>query len=776
MAKRKRRKRGQSSFSWRGLLRADVAGIGLFLLGGITLLSLLSPTRSNLSEAWVRALRVFLGAGVWLAPLSLLAVGLWLILLATGRPLTMGWRRPLGLSFLGLTFLGLAHVTSGASDLLALAKAGQGGGILGYSLSAAMWQGLGPAVTFALFFLLALVGTVLLTGHNLDDVLRFLVMAWVGLESRLEDLMDRPRYEIRSHTAVPSNGSQVKKLVKQVKSASANATMSAATSTTPAPVPAPRIIGGATSQANAPSVWRLPRVDEVLDDTLEQEGSQAEIRERVHIIETTLESFGVPAQVIEVNQGPAVTQFGVEPGFISRKGRAGKEEQRKVSVRKIESLINDLALALAASPIRIEAPVPGRSIVGIEVPNMETALVPLRGAMESVQFQTLDGRLKLALGQDVSGQAYVTDLTKMPHLLIAGATGSGKSVCVNSVIACLLCTNTPETLRFVMIDPKMVEMSMFNGIPHLISEVVVDVERAVRVLQWTTSEMDRRYKLLSKAGARHLEAYNEKQTAKGEPILHHIVIIIDELADLMMSAPEEVERTLCRLAQMARAVGMHLILATQRPSVDVVTGLIKANFPARIAFAVVSQTDSRVILDTTGADRLLGQGDMLYMAPDASALQRLQGSFVSDSELVRLVDFWRKSGEGNQRETGGRSSGRIHSLPAAIEDGIPTWQPPLWEAELETMLKEEKNGEKRDALYDNAVEVVRAQGRASITMLQRRLRIGYARAARLIDTLESDGIIGPEEGKTGNRGRPVLLSADEGEGAQEDGAEESSGG
>ena len=385
----------------------------------------------------------------------------------------------------------------------------------------------------------------------------------------------------------------------------------------------------------------MPVLGDILDDVSDNDIQQEDLRRRVQIIEQTLAGFGVPVSVVEVNQGPAVTQFGLRPGVIVRKDRKGEEKHVKVRVSQIQALSNDLSLALAASPIRIEAPVPGRDFVGVEVPNVQISLVSLRGVMESEEWPATKGVLKFGLGRDVSGQASVADLARMPHLLIAGATGSGKSVCVNAIITSLLLTHTPDTLRFLMVDPKRVELTVYNGIPHLIAPVVVDVERAVPVLQWATKEMERRYKLFAKLGARNIEAYNEKLQARGEPTLPYIVIIIDELADLMLSAPEEVERYICRIAQMARATGMHLVIATQRPSVDVVTGLIKANFPARIAFAVTSQVDSRVILDTPGAEQLLGRGDMLFMAPDQSKLQRLQGCFVSDRETARLVNYWR---------------------------------------------------------------------------------------------------------------------------------------
>jgi S-DNA-T family DNA segregation ATPase FtsK/SpoIIIE len=485
----------------------------------------------------------------------------------------------------------------------------------------------------------------------------------------------------------------------------------------------PRIIGG--EQA-----WHLPSIDEILADAAEQELSQAEIRARVRIIEETLASFGVPAKVVEVNQGPTITQFGVEPGYIERRNSNGRVHQAKIKVSKIANLANDLALALAASPIRIEAPVPGRSIVGIEVPNSEVALVALRTVLENDVFRQIKGPLPIALGQDVAGNPIATDLASMPHLLIAGATGSGKSVCVNSIIASLLCSRTPDEVQFIMIDPKMVELTSYNGIPHLRAPVVIELERVVSVLNWATREMDERYRKFNRARARNIEAFNQQLMAKGEKPLPYVVVVIDELADLMMISPDEVERSICRIAQMARATGIHLVIATQRPSVDVVTGLIKANFPARISFAVTSQTDSRVIVDTGGAEKLLGRGDMLFMAPDSSKLVRLQGCFVSDKELSALVRHWKGV--------------RLAQEPIQPEAVV---QQQMWK-EIEAVQAQAAQG---DELLPKAIAIVQEHQRASISMLQRRLRIGYSRAARLIDTMEKQGIIGPAPGGSGTR-------------------------
>jgi S-DNA-T family DNA segregation ATPase FtsK/SpoIIIE len=486
--------------------------------------------------------------------------------------------------------------------------------------------------------------------------------------------------------------------------------------------------------------WRLPPIHEIFEEGHEHEISEAEIRQRVKVIEETLASFGVEAKVREINQGPAVTQFSLEPGYMAT--RDAKGNPRKVRVSRIVNLSNDLALALSAAPIRMEAPIPGRPYVGLEVPNSNKNLVALRTLMDSEVFNASSGILKIALGQNVAGRPVVSDLTTMPHLLIAGSTGSGKSVCINALVACLLSNHTPESLRLLMIDPKMVELVNYNGMPHLLAPVVTELEKAAGVLSWATREMDRRYKLFAQEGARNILGFNDKMRQQGKETLPYIVIIIDELADLMMMAPDEIERTITRIAQMARAVGLHMILATQRPSVDVVTGLIKANFPARIAFAVSSQIDSRVILDSPGAERLLGKGDMLYMAPDSAKLQRLQGVFVSDKELNRLTRFWRSS-----------LATPVARGPVQIAKDLV--QQPLWE-ELKALAQEKDTAEKDDELLERAIEIVRESGKASVSLLQRRLRVGYARAARLIDEMEDQGIIGADEG--GGRARSILIS------------------
>ncbi|MDX1601182.1 MAG: DNA translocase FtsK, partial [Anaerolineales bacterium] len=484
--------------------------------------------------------------------------------------------------------------------------------------------------------------------------------------------------------------------------------------------------------------WKLPDWTEILESGDEGSADTSFNRDRARMIEETLESFGAPVQVVEINQGPTITQFGVEPDFVE--GRGGRKT--KVKVSKISSLADDLALALAAPTIRVEAPVPGKGYVGIEVPNPKDSLVALRDVMESQTFQRIDSRLRLGLGRDVSGQPVAADLAAMPHLLIAGATGSGKSVCINAVIACLLLQNTPAQLRFIMVDPKRVELNIYHDLPHLLTPVIVDLQRVVPVLQWVSREMDERYRRFSEIGVRNIADYNARMQREEGKELPYLAVVIDELADLMMMAPNETERVLTRLAQLARATGIHLVIATQRPSVDVVTGLIKANFPARIAFAVASSVDSRVILDQAGAERLLGRGDMLFQPPDAAMPKRLKGVYVSDDELTRLLRYWRTRSLASEEDD--VETGEIEAGPGR---GAPLKQAPLWE-ELD---EAEDEG---DEMYDEAVALVRRRQRASISMLQRRLRIGYTRAARLIDQMERQGIVGPEPG--GSKAREVL--------------------
>ncbi|SFF71183.1 DNA translocase FtsK [Halobacillus alkaliphilus] len=464
--------------------------------------------------------------------------------------------------------------------------------------------------------------------------------------------------------------------------------------------------------------YQLPSM-ELLDEPTSSPQSQgrSHIQATVRKLEKTFQSFGVKAKVTKVHVGPAVTKYEVYP-------------DTGVKVSKIVNLNDDLALALAAKDIRIEAPIPGKSAVGIEVPNQEISMVSLREVLETGKSNT-EAKLGFALGRDISGEAVMSELNKMPHLLVAGATGSGKSVCINGIITSILMRAKPHEVKMMMIDPKKVELNVYNGIPHLLAPVVTDPKKASRALKKVVSEMERRYDLFSETGTRNIESYNEyikkhnKESEDTQPQLPYIVVLVDELADLMMVASNEVEDAITRLAQMARAAGIHLIIATQRPSVDVITGVIKANIPSRIAFSVSSQTDSRTILDSGGAEKLLGRGDMLFTPVGSNKPTRVQGAFLSDEEVERVVDF-------------------------CVEQQKAQYQ--------EEMIPEEENEVKQevdDDLYPEAVQMVIEMQSASVSMIQRRFRVGYTRAARLIDAMEDNGIVGPYEG---SKPRSVLVS------------------
>jgi S-DNA-T family DNA segregation ATPase FtsK/SpoIIIE len=464
--------------------------------------------------------------------------------------------------------------------------------------------------------------------------------------------------------------------------------------------------------------WKLPAITLLDTVTARRERMADEIKRNVRIIESTLQQFGVEAKIIGVNPGPAVTQYEVQPG-------AG------VQVKRITALQNDLSLALAAAPLRIEAPIPGKSAVGIEVPNKSAALVTIREVIETAAFREGSNKLALGLGNDVSGQSIVADLTRMPHLLIAGATGQGKSVCINALITSLLFQVTPDHLRLLLIDPKRVELTGYNGLPHLALPVLVESHQAAAALRWAVSEMDRRYKLFSAEGVRNIAAYNDKATQKLARPLPYVVIVIDELADLMMVAAGEIEELICRIAQLARAVGIHLIIATQRPSTDIITGLIKANIPSRIAFAVGSQVDSRVILDSGGAEKLLGRGDMLYQPVDAGKPTRIQGAFVSDQEVEGVVSFWKTQGPPRYMEE-------------ILEEGAVS----DWDGER----REER---KLDPLFARSARAVAAEGAASVSLVQRKFNVGYSRAGRIVDQLAEHRVIG---GYQGSKSREVLMN------------------
>jgi DNA segregation ATPase FtsK/SpoIIIE, S-DNA-T family len=475
--------------------------------------------------------------------------------------------------------------------------------------------------------------------------------------------------------------------------------------------------GGA---AKSGKPYRMPPISLLSKPQGGKRGAGADVMETARKLEATLESFGVRAKVLDVTRGPAVTRYEVQPDV-------------GVKVSRIVGLTDDIALALAAKDIRMEAPIPGKSAIGIEVPNPEISIVTLREVLESDVFQEAPGKLTIAFGRDISGQPIVGNLARMPHLLVAGATGSGKSVCINAIIVSLLYKARPDEVKLMMIDPKMVELNVYNGIPHLLAPVVTDPRRASLALKKIVVEMEKRYEKFSATGTRNIEGYNALMTSRGQPeeVLPYIVVIVDELADLMMVAAGDVEDSITRLAQMARAAGIHLIIATQRPSVDVITGVIKANIPSRIAFGVSSQVDSRTILDMAGAEKLLGRGDMLFLPMGATKPIRVQGAFVSDAEVEKIVNFVRGQAAAEYNE----------ELVPEIEEAEGA-----------------EAAEELDELFDQAVRIVLEAKQASVSLLQRRLRIGYTRAARLIDTMEARGIVGPYEG---SKPREVLMTPEQ---------------
>ncbi|WP_411346163.1 DNA translocase FtsK 4TM domain-containing protein [Paenibacillus sp. WLX1005] len=474
----------------------------------------------------------------------------------------------------------------------------------------------------------------------------------------------------------------------------------------------------ATPPPPPPKPYRLPPYSLLAKPKINSSAAdQNDYMQIARKLETTLESFGVRAKVLEVVRGPAVTRYEIQPDV-------------GVKVSRIVGLTDDIALALAAKDIRMEAPIPGKSAIGIEVPNNEVAMVTMREVMETQIFDDSEAKLSIAFGRDIAGQTIIGNLAKMPHLLVAGATGSGKSVCINGIITSILYKAKPDEVKFLMVDPKMVELNIYNGIPHLLAPVVTDPRRASLALKKIVVEMEKRYDLFSKSGTRNMEGYNNLMKDNPDAILPYIVVIVDELADLMMVAAGDVEDAIARLAQMARAAGIHLIIATQRPSVDVITGVIKANIPSRIAFGVSSQIDSRTILDMGGAEKLLGRGDMLFMPMGASKPVRVQGAFMSDQEVETIVDYCRSQGEAQYND----------DIVPEIDDSA-------------TAMDEQK-----DELFDQAVQIVVEAKQASVSLLQRRMRVGYTRAARLIDSLEAHGIVGPYEG---SKPREVLVSPEQ---------------
>ncbi|HKG53025.1 MAG TPA: DNA translocase FtsK [Anaerolineales bacterium] len=695
----------------------DVLGVVLIAAALIILLALRGYTRGVLLTPGVTQLALWFGWGAYFVVIAIGYAG-YALLRRGVTPLP--WGRLFALEVAAFLTLGLLAAMNGNS--LVRAETGADGGRIGWGMVTLFWR-FGQTVGTLLMLIPWLLA--LMSGFNILALIERALTRLAGENPAAETIM-QPEVPEEAPVAEEKKEKQPRKKAELL------------------PPEFRKSLHVSEHQDKKPAAprernERLPSLNIFLADQNTRPDERT-INQTAGMIEKTLAEFGIVATVIGFRVGPTITQFAVQPGFMKRGGGTTEEEAQQIKVRvaQIASLQKDLALALSAERLRIEAPVPGKPYVGIEVPNSHTAVVRMRSILETDVFHKIGTPLAMALGRDVSGQPVVADLARMPHLLIAGATGSGKSVCITAIAACLAVNNPPEDLRMIMIDSKMVELIRFNGLPHLYGKVETNIERILGVLRWVVVEMEHRYRLLEAAHTRDLETYNRRLARKKESApLPRLVVLIDELADLMMSAPDQTEHNLVRLAQMARATGIHLIVATQRPSTDVVTGLIKANFPARLAFAVASGVDSRVILDYTGAESLLGRGDMLFLNPEVGNPIRAQGVMITDMEIERLISHWQKT------------------VDASSE--APPW---------EKLLTEPEENEDQD-LIEKAVSIVRQSQRASASLLQRRLRIGYPRAARLLDQLEEMDVVGPSQG--GGKERDVLigpLDADEAESIQ----------
>jgi S-DNA-T family DNA segregation ATPase FtsK/SpoIIIE len=712
----------------------QLLSLAVISLGVLTLSTVAGLNSGAIINSWARLLVLLFGWGAYPTGVLITALGLLWLRHLVHKPTIWRWRPFLGLEMALFGLLGLTH-TLLRQEGWRLVESGRGGGIVGWALCVFLINYLGPLSTGVLMTLLTFIGTGLaydVTGQEIQNVGKRLGEIWQAYQDQRAARKSAAASATEPEVAILGNGiasSPIEKTEPRLPPPDK-------TSAPPKKEPRPKSPKRKRVSQPPPSASKVTLPPHTLLKA--GEGSSMndhETRRKSRIIEETLAQFGIPAEVTEVRLGPTVTQFGITPGYLNR-GEDGKRE-RKVRISQITSLSDDLALALAARSLRMEAPVPGRAIVGIEVPNDSIELITLRRVLQSTAFQNCTAPLCFAVGLNVAGSVIVADLAKMPHLLIAGTTGSGKSVFVKSLAVSLLMHNTPQELRLIAIDPKMVELSHLNGLPHLLGVAETDLDRVLRVLRWTAVEMDNRYKEFADVGARNLDHFNQKAKRKGDATKPRIVVLIDELADLMMAAPEDTERTLTRIAQMARATGIHLVVATQRPSTDVVTGLIKANFPARISFGTASSVDSRVILDKPGAETLLGRGDMLFLPPDAAAPRRIQGCFVSEEEITALIDFWQQ---------------QVGATPAKAP----------WEvaAEQEGPEKLRIEGEPEDAeLLEQAIALARDQGKITTSGIQRRLRISYPRAARLMEEMEAMGIVGPQ--RAAGRKRRVLLGEDD---------------
>lgn len=693
--------------------------IGIVILVSFGLLSLLGLfDLSGHFGGWLsKWLTLIFGYGKWLVPFILLYWA-WLVIRKTKNPLVFSDYLGLGLFF--TSYQTLFHFLIDQEKWLESVQVGIGGGYIGWTLSRGFnylfgfWGGVLALVAIFLISLVLVFNTSLsrIIGQEsfLAKIFRPFLLFFRSLVSRDEDsYQEEQKKELSDEPLETWQKKIVPAILEEIEEAEVE------------PV-APVKKNGPKVQEKI--VWpkRVVKIDlpiELLNNKFSKAiGGDTEANAKK--IQQTLEKFGIPVEMGGTKVGPTVTQYTFRPA-------------EGVKLSRITTLNNDLSLSLAAHPIRIEAPIPGQSLVGVEVPNRAKAVVGLREILEDDSFKNRKNNLFLALGKDVAGVAWLYDLTKMPHLLVAGATNSGKSVCLNALIVSLLYQNNPDDLRFIMVDPKRVELPTYNGIPHLLTPVITDVNKTINALKWCLNEMERRYDVLNKAGKRNIQSYNSNATEK----LPYIVFIIDELADFMMTSGKDMEAAIIRLAQMSRAIGIHLILATQRPSVDVITGLIKANIPTRIAFSVASLVDSKTILDSSGAEKLLGQGDMLFTSAEFSKPKRIQGAYLSDSEINDVVNFIKEK-----------------SGPAEYLEGITDRQKVGGNAGVGL----DGNHGDEDELFEEAKALIIKAGKASTSMLQRRLSIGYGRAAKILDMLEEAGVIGPSNGA---KPREVMVSQEQ---------------
>lgn len=764
MARRKKKRKTE----WKSQLTFELIGLGLLVIAVVTLARL-----GTVGETFVRLFRFFLGEWFAVLAFGLFAISIY-IMVKRQQP-KLFTRRMTGAYVILLAMALFSHVglfnqlagQEGFQDRSVIRNtwnlfwmemrgeippADLGGGMVGSLAFAMSYFLFAEAGTYFLCFVLFMIGLILITGRSLSELIGkmfrrsylFLSDSFRSFGAEMKQMKERTKEKLEEERknqekkkkkrplpdevdviipteeqpeAEPEIVDFTQKLYPSAEEKQKAEQKKEESRAVDEPLQEALVTAQETNEA-----YQLPSFELLkLPDNPSQSGEKRQLTENARKLEQTLDSFGVKARVSKVHLGPAVTKYEVNPST-------------GVKVSKIVNLADDLALALAAKDIRIEAPIPGKSAIGIEVPNQEVAIVTLREVLDSPESQRESNVLAVGLGRDISGEPVLAHLNKMPHLLVAGATGSGKSVCINGIITSILLKAKPHEVKLMMIDPKMVELTVYNGIPHLLTPVVTEAKKASQALKKVVAEMERRYDLFSHTGTRNIEGYNETIRRHNEaeeakqPMLPYIVVIVDELADLMMVASGDVEDSIARLAQMARAAGIHMIIATQRPSVDVITGVIKANIPSRIAFGVSSQTDSRTILDSGGAEKLLGRGDMLYMPVGATKPKRVQGAFLSDEEVEDVVNF------------------------------VISQQKAQYQEEMTPTEEKAVEGQVEDELYQPAVELVTEMNTASVSMLQRRFRIGYTRAARLIDEMEVRGIVGPYEG---SKPREVLVEKTE---------------